>query len=73
LRQHLAKTKSFNHPQGTIFASAKQLMASWVRNDAWLDHQRLELETDLIAAHILITRRVPPAQFLGEGHKDQVG
>jgi hypothetical protein len=41
-------------------------MASWVRNDAWLDHQHLELETDLIAAHILAARRVPPAQFVGE-------
>jgi hypothetical protein len=73
LRQHLRKARSLNHPQGAIFADAKQLMASWVRNDAWLDHQRLELETDLIAAHVLTTCRVPPAQFLGEGRKDQVG
>jgi hypothetical protein len=28
-------------------------------------HQRLELETDLIAAHILELGIVPPAQFIG--------
>ena len=34
-------------------------------NDAWLRHQRLELETDLIAAHLLATDRIPAAQFIG--------
>lgn len=28
-------------------------------------HQRLELEVDLIASHLLVTGRVPRAQFLG--------
>jgi hypothetical protein len=37
-----------------------------VLNDDWLDHQRLELENDLIAAHLLTTGQVPAAQFLGE-------
>ena len=31
----------------------------------WLRHQRLDLETDLIAAHVMELRRVPPAQFIG--------
>lgn len=31
----------------------------------WEPHQRLELETDLIAAHILELGIVPPAQFIG--------
>jgi hypothetical protein len=36
-----------------------------VVNDAWWSHQRLELECDLIAAHLLETATVPPAQFIG--------
>jgi hypothetical protein len=31
----------------------------------WLLHQRLELETDLIAAHVLVVGGPPLAQFLG--------
>ena len=41
------------------------LECSWVLNKAWLAHQRLELETDLIAAHILATGNVPAVQSLG--------
>jgi hypothetical protein len=33
----------------------------------WSGNQRLELETDLIAAHILKLGSVPPAQFIGRG------
>jgi hypothetical protein len=35
-----------------------------VLNDTWHANQRLELETDLIAAYMLVTASVPPAQFL---------
>jgi hypothetical protein len=31
----------------------------------WLDQRRLERETDLVAAHVLSTGVVPPAQFKG--------
>jgi hypothetical protein len=31
----------------------------------WLKHQRLELESDLIAAHVLTIGSPPVAQFLG--------
>jgi hypothetical protein len=48
-----------------VFAGGS-LECSWILNDGWEDHQLLELETDLIAAHILVTSRVPLAQFLGE-------
>jgi hypothetical protein len=48
-----------------IFANAKRLEASWSLNDQWATNQRLELETDLIGAHILATNGVPPAQFFG--------
>jgi hypothetical protein len=37
-----------------------------VLDEALLANQRLELECDLIAAHILATGGTPPAQFLGE-------
>jgi hypothetical protein len=36
-----------------------------VLNAAWYRHQRLELENDLIAAYLLATGEVPPAQFRG--------
>lgn len=50
--------------QGRVFASAPELGASWVAG-RWPPHQWLELEADLIAAHVLATCRVPLAQFLG--------
>jgi hypothetical protein len=34
-------------------------------NQEWLRHQRQELETDLIAAHVLALHKVPAAQFVG--------
>jgi len=48
-----------------VFAATQAIEASWVLNESWLDHQRLELENDLIAAHILEHGTVPPAQFIG--------
>ena len=62
LRKHLGKISTLAHPQGIIFGGADQLWASWVLNRAWHDHQRLELENDLTAAHILETGRVPTAR-----------
>lgn len=34
-------------------------------HNSWLPRQRLERENDLIAAHILLMRELPVAQFLG--------
>jgi hypothetical protein len=65
LAAHLRKTRVSGHPQGEVFRSAERLECSWVRNDSWLSHQRLELETDLIGSHLLVTVEVPPAQFIG--------
>ena len=62
---HLAKTRLSDHGQGRIFAAEARLECSWVVHAAWLAYQRLELENDLIAAHILVTGKVPAAQFLG--------
>jgi hypothetical protein len=62
---HYRKLAGPEQRQGDIFRSAGAFEASCVLNDHWLGHQRLELETDLIAAHVLSTGTVPPAQFLG--------
>lgn len=49
--------------QAAIFAGA--LDCSWVINEAWHEHERLELENDLIAAYVLAMHNVPAAQFMG--------
>jgi len=63
LRHHARKVGRVGDRQGEVFAAAP-LESSWVAG-GWLAHQRLELEVDLIAAHLLVTGRVPAAQFLG--------
>jgi hypothetical protein len=65
LLAHLQKTRWADAPQGVVFASATRLECSWVLNDGWLPHQRLEVECDLIGAHVLIAGAVPSAQFIG--------
>jgi hypothetical protein len=65
LGAHLQKTRRNGHRQGAIFMGAESLECSWVLNDAWLPHQRLELECDLIGSHLLVTGTAPAAQFLG--------
>ncbi len=64
LTAHVAKMRDPDQAQGRIFAAAPTLACSWVSGD-WLPHQRLELENDLVAAHLLATGQVPSAQFLG--------
>jgi hypothetical protein len=64
---HLGKVATVDHEQGRIFAAQQRLECSWVINGEWLAHHRLELENDLIAAHIVQTGSVPAAQFLGWG------
>ena len=74
LPQHVGMSKIRDNPKGAVFAAAKQLEASWVLDDAWLDNQRLELECDLIGAYMLATSSVPLAQFGGHrGKKEEVG
>lgn len=65
LASHCRKTLDARSLQGHVFGTASQLECSWVLNDSWLAHQRLEVENDLIAAHVLRTGLVPPAQFIG--------
>jgi len=64
-RAHFAKIHNPSHPQGIIFKSSKRLECSWVLNHDWKSHHRLELENDLIAAHLIETGNLPKAQFLG--------
>jgi len=64
-RRSASATKS---PQGRALAAAQPLSCSWVVNAAWADHQRLELENDLIAACVLATGSPPSAQFFSLGH-----
>ena len=68
LSAHWRKTFNASDMQGRIFGAVSHLECSWVMNDFWLSHQRLELENDLIAAHILNTGQVPVAQFIGGAH-----
>jgi hypothetical protein len=65
LLAHQQKTRKPDPPQGAVFRDAARLECSWVLNDDWGPHQRLELECDLIGAHLLNTGVVPPAQFIG--------
>jgi hypothetical protein len=61
LRTHAAKAAG-GHRQAEAFAGF--LEASFVAG-AWTAPQRLELENDLIAGHVLVHGAPPPAQFLG--------
>ena len=65
LRDHMRKGWQEGHPQGVHFQRPETLEVSWTMGDNWLDHQRLELENDLIAAHVQATGSAPAAQFLG--------
>ena len=63
LAAHAAKLTT-SSAQGRVLTKAAPLRFSTVAGP-WFRHQRLELETDLIAASVLTTRRAPPAQFIG--------
>ena len=65
LSQHDRKFRLAADEQGQVLRQAGRLSCSWVENSIWYTHQRLELENDLIAAHLLQLKLVPPAQFLG--------
>jgi len=65
LSAHLLKTRNRANQQGAIFKAQRRLEYSYAVSDTWSTLHRLELETDLIAGHVLSTRTVPPAQFIG--------
>jgi len=53
------------HTARERFSGRGEIEVSLVENDVWYKHQRLELENDLIAAHLLTTSEVPAVQFVG--------
>ena len=63
LARHAAKLNA-DSTQGDAFTQAAPLRFSTVAGP-WYRHQRLELETDLIAACVLAVLQPPPAQFIG--------
>ncbi len=65
LSAHLRNAASANGRQGELLGQAMPLECSWVLDDRWHDHQHLELENDLVAAHVLAVGSAPRAQFLG--------
>ncbi|WP_455901539.1 GIY-YIG nuclease family protein [Rhodococcus gordoniae] len=62
---HLAKIAAVGHAQGAIFAEQHRLEVSWVAAQHRPVNQLLELENDLIAAHVLHLNIAPTAQFKG--------
>ena len=62
---HRRKCRKPGDAQGDVFGAAERLQCSWVLNDEWMPHHRLELECDLIGSHLLGRSVVPPAQFVG--------
>ena len=62
---HLAKIAAVGHAQGAIFASQHRLEVSWVATPQRPANQLLELENDLISAHVLHLSSAPAAQFKG--------
>jgi len=62
---HWRKCRKPGDAQGEVFGAAERLECSWVLNDEWMSHQRLELECDLLGSHLLVRSIVPPAQFIG--------
>lgn len=63
LARHDTKARDPLHRQSLLFAG-EDLHCSWVGGN-WLSHQRLELENDLIANHMMRHGVPPLAQFLG--------
>lgn len=62
---HDKKRNQKEHKQGCIFSTYSPLRISYIENNIWKRHHRLELENDLIAAHVLNIESIPIAQFQG--------
>jgi hypothetical protein len=62
---HLRKGRLEGHSQAFAFRDASSVEFSYVQCNDLAKHQLLEIENDLIAAHIIQGGDVPDAQFLG--------
>ena len=65
LKNHSIKHNISGHNQSEIFSPIDELEFSWVTIDTKFSHHLLELENDLIASHILMTKQIPAGQFIG--------
>ena len=65
IASHLKKGSTAGHSQQRHFDDPASLEVGWVLSGMWFEHQRLELENDLIAAHVLVYGCPPAAQFQG--------
>jgi hypothetical protein len=63
--QHARRAVLAADVQGVVFRDAGRLEASWVVSQEWSPRGLLELENDLIGAHVLRLGAVPIGQFLG--------
>ncbi|MBT4016599.1 MAG: hypothetical protein HOE62_01520 [Alphaproteobacteria bacterium] len=62
---HMKKGRIPDHPQAFAFADPADVETSFIQRDDLTKHQLLEVENDLIAAHVIQVGEVPAAQFLG--------
>ena len=62
---HMKKGQKADHPQAFAFADPAGIEASFIQRDDLAKHQLLEVENDLIAAHVVRLGVGPVAQFLG--------
>ena len=65
IRAHLKKAALPDHPQAQAFADPEGVEVSFVIRPDLLRHHRLEIENDMIGAHVLEFDRAPGGQFLG--------
>ena len=65
VKAHIKKSDKPEHPQARTFSEPQYIELSYVSRSDLAKHQRLEIENDLIAAHVLGMGTVPAAQFLG--------
>jgi len=72
LAAHRKSARTATSRQGQALAAVQPLTSSWVANADWADHQRLELENDLIAAWVLANGSPPSAQFFGSGRESLI-
>ena len=62
---HLKKGEQPDHSQAFSFSEPQSIELSYIQRHDLAKHQRLEIENDIIAAHVLQLGEVPMVQFLG--------
>jgi hypothetical protein len=65
VKTHIKKGGQTDHPQAFAFSDAPSIEVSYIQRPDLAKHQLLEIENDLIAAHVIQMGVIPTAQFLG--------